>query len=365
MSEEIYNKLRLHLDSMPAGYPETGTGAEIKMLKKFYTPEQARIALEFKRIPEKASAVAERLGMDVKDLSEKAEQMAKEGSLFRVMTPDGPVYAQPNYVMGLYEWHVHSIDKEAAEYADEIYDALFEKHWKGLETKQLRVVPVQKSVEVENMVRSYDDLREVVKGKTGGPYAVAPCICRVEQKVRGNEKAVTRPMETCLSFGLAAKYYIEMGIGRQLTLDELMSKLDECEAASLIPFSTNTQDPVNMCMCDKDTCQMLRIISKWPKPVDGVHSPYYAAIDREACTGCGKCIKRCQIDAVKEVAMPEGTKQKKYAIDLDRCFGCGLCVSACKNNALSMKLKDVLPNVPENTMAMNMLMAQERMKPKA
>ena len=43
MEDEIYNRLREHIDSMPAGYPATDSGAEIKMLKKFYTPLQARL----------------------------------------------------------------------------------------------------------------------------------------------------------------------------------------------------------------------------------------------------------------------------------------------------------------------------------
>jgi len=168
-------------------------------------------------------------------------------------------------------------------------------------------------------------------------------------------------METCLSFGLAAKYYIQSGIGRELTEQQLMEKLEECEEAGLIPFGTNSREIVNMCMCDKDSCQMLRIVTKWPKPAEEVHSPYFAAIEEESCTGCSKCVKRCQVDAVKEKQSDPESKKKEYIIDTDRCFGCGLCISACKNDALSMKLKDVLPEVPENSTAMNMMM-QERTK---
>ncbi len=360
MDDAIYKKLREHIDSLPAGFPETESGAELKMLKKFYTPEQAAIAMEFKNIPEKASAVAERLAMGLAEAEEKIEQMAREGSLFRIETPDGLVYTHPNYIMGLYEWHVNSIDKEAASYSDDIYDALFDKHWKGRETRQLRVVPVGKSIDTENIVRSYDAIRELVKGTTEGPYAVAPCICRVEQKALGNE--VNRPMETCLTFGLVAKYYIQNGIGRELTHDQLMDKLDECEDAALIPFSTNSKQISNMCMCDKDACQVMRIISKCPKPAEEVHSAFFAHIDEESCTGCGKCVKRCQIDAVKEVQAAEGAKQRKYFIDLDRCIGCGLCVSVCHTGAVTLKGKEVLDDVPENVMDMNIRMAKERTK---
>ena len=43
-------------------------------------------------------------------------------------------------------------------------------------------------------------------------------------------------MESCLTFGMVAQYYIDNGIGRELTEDELMEKLAECEKASLGTF---------------------------------------------------------------------------------------------------------------------------------
>jgi len=361
MSDMIYTQLQEHLDSLPAGYPKTATGAEINILKKFFSPRQAEIALAFKGImPEKAISIAERLTMDPLETENEIEKMATEGSLFRIVTPDGPVYMLPNFIMGMYEWHVKSIDKETAEQVEHVYDALFEKNWKGRETRQLRVVPIHTSVDSKNIVRSYDAIRELVKGKTGGPYAVAPCICRVEKKLLG--ETIERPLETCLVFGMVAQYYIQNGIGKELNEQELIEKLDECEEAALIPFSTNTQDTVNMCMCDKDSCQLLRVLSSWEKPAQEVHSAFYAVIDEDNCTGCGNCIKRCQIDAIKEIeAAAEGT-QNKFMVDLDRCIGCGLCVPVCRKDALTMKGKEVLPNVPENSLTMNMMMAQEKKK---
>ena len=59
------------------------------------------------------------------------EQMAKEGLLFRVRTSKGPLYSQPNFIMGIYEWHVNTIDKETAELADHYYEGMFAHHWKG------------------------------------------------------------------------------------------------------------------------------------------------------------------------------------------------------------------------------------------
>jgi hypothetical protein len=42
MNAKICYQLREHLDTIPAGFPETESGAEIKILKKFFTPTQKK-----------------------------------------------------------------------------------------------------------------------------------------------------------------------------------------------------------------------------------------------------------------------------------------------------------------------------------
>ena len=65
MNNELYAKLRKHLDRQPGGFPETQSGAEIDILKRFYTPEQAKITLKVTSLPEPAVAIAKRLKADV------------------------------------------------------------------------------------------------------------------------------------------------------------------------------------------------------------------------------------------------------------------------------------------------------------
>jgi len=362
MGEDVYIRLREHLDSMPAGYPSTDSGAEIKMLKKFYTPLQASIAVAIGPIPETASAIAGRLEMEVETAVAEIEKMASQGSLFRISRPDGSLFGHPNFIMGLYEWHVRDVDIEVAELADDIYEGLFEHHWKNRKTKQLRVVPVGTAVDGKSRVKSYDLIRELVKGPGKGPYAVAPCICRVEQIKKGNE--VTRPMETCLVFGLVARYYIENGIGKSLTRDQLMEKIDECERASLVPFSTNSREIVNMCMCDKDSCQIFRHLRMLEKPAWGVNAAFSAAIDVRLCNGCKKCTQKCQIDAIvaTDVQVQTGKKAKIHEVNPDRCIGCGLCVTTCPTEALKLVAKDEgeARTPPKNTLEQMMQMAKKR-----
>jgi len=358
MSDDIYTRLRKHIDSMPAGFPDTGTGSEIKMLKKFYTPRQAEIALVVGPFPEKAEDIAARLGDTSDETINEIEQMATEGCLFRIKTSKGPLYSHPNFIMGLYEYHVNKVDKEVAAYADDIYEGMFKYHWHGRETKQLRVVPVDSAIEPENSVSAYDAIRDLVKGSGKGPYVVAPCICRVEAIEKGLE--VKRPMETCLTFGLAAKYYLDNSIGRQMTEDELMEKLDECEAASLVPFGTNSQKIGNMCMCDKDTCQLFRNLRQFKKPALEVHAAFYAQIDGDLCEGCKKCRKKCQIDAIVARDDQADKKLKIHVVNLDRCIGCGLCVSVCETKAIKMVKKEVIPDVPKDPVEMMTRISEER-----
>ena len=41
---QVYVKLQKHLDNQAVGFPATRSGAEIKLLKHIFTPEEAEIA---------------------------------------------------------------------------------------------------------------------------------------------------------------------------------------------------------------------------------------------------------------------------------------------------------------------------------
>ena len=56
-------------------------------------------------------------------------------------------------------------------------------------------------------------------------------------------------------------------------------------------------------------------------------------IDREACTGCGKCVRsECFVEALSLV---DGK-----AVISDECRGCGRCVEVCPNNAIHLTIED-------------------------
>ena len=60
MTEDVFVRLRKFMDTLPAGFPETPTGVEIKLLKKMFTPEQAELTLKLSQEPESVSVIAGR-----------------------------------------------------------------------------------------------------------------------------------------------------------------------------------------------------------------------------------------------------------------------------------------------------------------
>ena len=53
-------------------------------------------------------------------------------------------------------------------------------------------------------------------------------------------------------------------------------------------------------------------------------------IDKETCTGCRLCAKKCPQDAIV------GEAKEPHAIDLGKCIKCGVCVDVCKFEAVSV-----------------------------
>ncbi len=67
MGEGVYVELREFMNVLPAGYPSTPSGVEIRILKKLFSPEEAELTMQLKNEPEEVPAIAVRLGLDEKN----------------------------------------------------------------------------------------------------------------------------------------------------------------------------------------------------------------------------------------------------------------------------------------------------------
>jgi H+/Na+-translocating ferredoxin:NAD+ oxidoreductase subunit B len=325
MTEDLYSRLREFLHSFPGGYPTTPDGVEIKILKKLFAPDDAELYLSLKKEPEELGAIARRLGRDEAQLGEKLEDMAKRGLVFRNRDVDRVLYKAYQFFVGIIEAQINRVDPELTQLIDEYFPYLGATGLQ-LETKQMRIIPAGTAVDAKTTVASYNRMREMVKDED--LIAVAPCICRQMAENRGHK--CEHSSETCLSFGEHAQFYIDNGIARKISKDELLKLLDAVEKEGLVVCTSNTEDLSITCCCCPCCCGILRGIKLLPQASLMTSICYQAKIDPELCVQCGDCLERCPMEAISEL-------DQTMEVSTDKCIGCGLCVSVCPEEAISLR----------------------------
>jgi ferredoxin len=335
MDNDVYSRLREFMDRLPAGFPTTPTGVEIKILKKLFTPEEAELVMKLKKEPEEIATIATRVGKDGSELADKLEHMAQKGLIFRVREGDKVFYQPFQFVVGLWEFQLNRLDREFCELFEE-YLPYLGMSFMSIKTRQMRVIPVDSAIEAAPAVADYNRVRDLVRQQK--TISVANCICRKEQAFLGKE--CERPKETCLGFGDFAQYYIDNKMARAISTEEALAVLDHAEASGLVLSPSNTQELAAVCCCCPCCCPILKTSRMLPRPADIVQSYYQAQIDPDRCTACGQCIERCQMEAIKE------GDDVSEMVD-GRCIGCGLCVSTCPEEAISLVAKPNMEAPPK------------------
>lgn len=338
MTDNVYEALATHLDSLPAGFARTEGGAEMRILRRLFTPEDAALAVHLTIIPEEARVIARRAQIPVPEAVCRLDDMDERGLIMRTEEDDKPPrYMGLQYVLGFWEGQVDRLTPELVEDALE-YEPAFIKpeHWQ--KAPQMRTIPVQKSIAVRKDVMPYEIAEELIRTHTS--FAVANCICR--QAMRTVGKGCDKPEESCLVLGPAADYIVQRGRGKRISVDEALDILQRADEAGLVLQPDNAQDPLFICTCCGCCCGILRSLKLAPQPGKIVSSPFLAHLDASHCNGCGLCTKRCQMEAIRVC-------EKKAILDADRCIGCGLCVHTCPSDSLSLERKppSLQANVPK------------------
>jgi ferredoxin len=347
---DVYKRLAKHLDNLPTGYPSTESGVELRILQRLFTPEEAHIATALTMMPEPVAGIAARVGTDEAQLAAALEAMAQQGLIFRIAKKDDTYYSAAQFVIGIWEYHVNRLDEDLIRDVNEYMPTLMKKGWLRTKTKQLRVVPVAKSVSAEMAIMPFEAAEEIINRQS--KIVVSPCICRREQKMIG--KGCDRPSEVCLAFGAGAYYYEKNGLGREIDKKEALELVKKGVDAGLVLQPGNQQKSMNICMCCGCCCGVLKNLKTMDKPAQLVHTNYYAHVDADLCTACEACVERCQMDAINV--------DETARVNLDRCIGCGLCVTDCPTDAIALGRKSeedrYLP--PKNVFETYINIAQER-----
>jgi ferredoxin/biotin operon repressor len=350
MEEMVYEKLREHLDRLPIGTPKSGKGLEIEILKRLFSPEEAELATKLSAMPESLESIATRLGKDRDELSQALETMANKGIIFSLQEQGVRFYNLVPFLPGIYEFQVNRIDADLARLFDEYYMTALGKEVFGSKSPWMRVIPVEREIPAEVQIFPYEKVSEIIKAADS--ICLANCICRKERKLVG--EGCDAPTDNCLIFSHWGRYYIERGLGREISKEEALKVLDQAEEAGLVHCSMNAQTGhFAICNCCGCCCAVLRGITHLKNPKAIAKSNYILSIDPEACVGCGVCIDRCHVEALSQ-------DDAVVKLDSERCIGCGVCILTCPSEALSLQRKEEITIPFKNVEETLATIAQEK-----
>lgn len=325
MTEDIFVRLRDYLNQLPLGFPATESGVEIKLLKALFTEEEAALALLLGPIPEEPEQIALRNGIPAAGLADKLEAMSKKGLIFRIRRQGKTLYNTAPFMIGLYEYSVNIMDRELAGLCQQYYDEAYQTEMGLSNVPGFKVIPVTQKVDVSLALYPYDKLKAEVR--SARRIAVADCVCRKETELTGH--GCDYPRETCLSFGTAAEYYIENGMGREIDAEEALQILETADKAGLVHAGANTAHLANICNCCPCCCASMKgIVARGHDKQKYMNALYEAVIDPEACIGCQACSDRCPVKAI--------AGDETAVVDRNKCLGCGLCAGVCPTEAITL-----------------------------
>ncbi len=347
--DDVYRRLQQHLDKMPVGYPATTSGVELRVLKHLFTPVEAELAITLSMILEPVKAIlrrAKNLKMTAQEVGQHLDAMVSKGLIHGGKDPQTgeAFYGNAPLIVGFYEYQAGRLTKEFVNDVEEYFDeTFFKKEWFE-SIPQIRTIPSEQSIEVNqslefrNEVAAYDDIEKLIENAKP-PYSVTECICRQVNDMRSGP--CTHSKEVCMQFGGGARWWLSLGVAREISKDEVIKILKKAQNEGLVLQPFNAQKPLGLCCCCGDACGILTRVKQYPRPADLVSSNYYAEVNPDLCTGCGTCATRCHMDApvVDDVSK----------INLDRCIGCGVCVSTCPEKAIHMVKKEKQWVPPPNT----------------
>ena len=319
--DDSYIRLAAALDALPNGFPRTPRGKEIRILQKIFSPGEAFLASRLTGRMELPDAIARRVGLPPEQVAARLKALAKRGVVWLDLDRAARSwrFRLAPFVVGMYEASLEIMDHELAHLVE---DYMAEGGAEGImrpEPALHRVLPSRRALPSE-WVLPYEDVLQILDGARG--FSVRECICRVQQDQIG-ERRCDFPTHTCLTFS---------GFGRppgpkDISKTEALALLEECEEIGLVHTVSNVvKDVYYVCNCCGCCCGILRGITERGIENSVAKATYRAQIDAERCTGCGVCLRRCQVGALSEV---DGV----VVVDPDRCIGCGLCATACSAGA--------------------------------
>jgi electron transport complex protein RnfB len=340
---DLYRLLAKRLDALPNGFPPTPDGAELRLLAKLFTPEEAALAIHLSAELQTPVQIAAGLGSeaDPSAVGKTLKSMARKGLIEAGRISEGIGYQLLPFVVGIYEMQIGSIDAELAQLFEDYYTQAFGQALR-IQPAFHRVIPIQESVRVDMEVHPFESAAEIVE--RAAAWGVLDCICRTQKALIG--QVCEHPIDICMAMGPREGMFDSNPTIHALTRQQAHDTLQRAASAGLVHSVSNSQEGVwYICNCCTCSCGILRGIAKLGIANAMARSPFVNRVDVDRCIVCEVCLSYCQFGAL-ELANGH-TKVTEM-----RCFGCGVCVPSCPEGALSLVRRpesEILPIPADHT----------------
>jgi formate hydrogenlyase subunit 6/NADH:ubiquinone oxidoreductase subunit I len=336
------------------------------LIQETYTAEEAELLTGMPLTLFEIDDFAANKGKDPSKLRAKLDEMASRGLVYRShakgkakyrLNPPRFVFLRSFFWPGRDDEHTKSVAPHVTRY---YLDGLGD-HWKDVKSKGLRAIPIEKTIDDPRCVLPYEAVLQVLQDQNR--FAVATCACRHRKNSDPNLPNCNHETENCLHFGKFADYIIENGLGREIDLEECREILGRAADAGLVHAASNWQENVDtICNCCQCCCVYLEAFHVLKHDHAMNHSNFLVQINPDTCLGCGLCVKRCPMDALRLVESPRANNKtgKVSTAQTHICIGCGICAYKCSTNSLILKRRENTVDPPANAAELKKRYAAEK-----
>jgi electron transport complex protein RnfB len=348
---DLYKRLAERLDTLPNGFPPTEDGAELRLLARLFTPEEANLASQLRIILESSTQITKRLGLEYDVTRSLLKGMARKGLIRAGKIDDGLGYGLLPFVVGIYENQTgSSLDAELARLFEDYYVRSFTRVL-AVQPAFHRVIPVGESIKMDMQVAPFESAVGIIEQAQS--WGVLDCICRKQTALVG--KPCKHPVDVCMAMSDTPDAFTNSSHIKALSKEEAYTVLRKADQAGLVhTVSNNQQGNWYICNCCTCSCGILRGMAELGIANVVASSAFINTVDENLCNACGLCVENCLFNAL--------TVEDIAVVNRTRCVGCGVCVNACPDHALALvrRPEDEVKPVPVSIIDWGIQRAQAR-----